>query len=460
MLRLSYLSLALVTALGLTNVRDAYSQIAPPGSALEPTDGNGPVRRNSYEPTKAVAAINKIMQPVPLSASERDTALEGIDRHVADEVASLKAKLKTILPDELSVLSKTVGWNAEKQNNLLVALRAGDPAAVYEAWTQGSPQDTAGAELAARQVDVRRACARLEQDIQHHQAINQDLADLETSLTKIAASTPSIADLATAVSSLKTWSDVRKLVESAVPENGPTARLPSGRVQLIFDPNLAIGQAVVMSNGAVMIGNHGRGPVSISMGNAAEALGLPIVTGKPVPDAQGWDVSSGVLLANRPESRATVNYTVNGNAYVMQPGMAQRLDAPGPWTVTYDRGENMGTSTYSVADGTYWFTPTDGGLQLYRERFDVVLDNEGNAQEFNYLLNGQKMTVPANATRTISSAYPMVIRYDRGNGTDLATKMLNFDGNVEIGVNAADNMWDIFPTTEGQREGGKLRLFQ
>jgi len=77
-----------------------------------------------------------------------------------------------------------VGWNAEKQNALLVALRAGDPAAVYEAWTQGSPQDTAGAELAARQVDVRRACARVEQDVQHNQTISQDLADLEASLQK------------------------------------------------------------------------------------------------------------------------------------------------------------------------------------------------------------------------------------------------------------------------------------
>jgi len=64
----------------------------------------------------------------------------------------------------------------------------------------------------------------------------------------------------------------------------------------------------------------------------------------------------------------------------MQPGMAQRLESPGPWVVTYDRGENLGTSAYTVADGTYWFTPTDSGLQLYRQRFDVVLDNEDNSR--------------------------------------------------------------------------------
>ncbi len=456
-----HLPLTLMMVLGLTSCEEAYSQqTAPPGSTTEPVDGKEPIRRNSYEPTKAVAAANKIMQPVPVSASERDTALEGIDRHVADEITALKGKLKTILPDELSVLSKTVGWTAEKQNALLVSLRSGDPAAVYEAWTQGSPQDTAGAELVARQVEVRRSCTRLEQDVQHHQSIGQDLADLESSLSKIAGSSPSIADLSTTVIRLKTWADVRKLVESAVPQNGPVVRLPNGRVTLIMDPDLPIGQAVVLGNGAVMIGNKGRGPLAIAMGSAAEALGLPIVTGNPVPDAQGWDVHDGILLVNPPTSRATVNYNVNGNAYVMQPGMAQRLPDPGPWTVAYDRGEGRGMSNYSVTDGTYWFTPTDTGLQLYRQRFEVELDNENNSQEFNFIVNGQQMSVPANATRTISSPYPMVIRYDRGNGTQLATKMLNFGGNVEIGVSAADNLWDLFPTTDGQREQTKLKLFQ
>jgi len=61
MLRQLCLFLTLVTAVELSAVRNAYSQIAPPGSALEPVSGNEPLRRNSYEATKAVTAINKII---------------------------------------------------------------------------------------------------------------------------------------------------------------------------------------------------------------------------------------------------------------------------------------------------------------------------------------------------------------------------------------------------------------
>jgi hypothetical protein len=54
----------------------------------------------------------------------------------------------------------------------------------------------------------------------------------------------------------------------------------------------------------------------------------------------------------------------------------------------------------------------------------------------------------------------MVIRYDRGNGAAFAVKTINFAGNVQIGVNAADNMWDLFPTNDNQKEVTKLKLFK
>ena len=222
------------------------------------------MRTNSFEPGQPVAAVNKIVTPIPLSAGERDTALDGIDRHVAEQVVQLKEAIKNALPDELAILAKTNGWQPEKQNALLVALRAGDPAAVYEAWTQGNPQDTAGAEIVARQTDVRRIMGQLEQDVKNKAAINQDLADLDAALVKIATSTPASTNVQPLVTTLKTWADVRKLVQTAVPENGPTAKLPTGKVSLISDPDLAVGKAVVLSNDAVLIGNHGRGPLSPS----------------------------------------------------------------------------------------------------------------------------------------------------------------------------------------------------
>jgi hypothetical protein len=436
------------------------AQNAPPRISPEPTLGDEGLARNTVQSGEAAAVPNKIVTPLPLSATERDLALGSIDRHLADEVARLKDKIKNILPDELAILTKTSGWTPEKQNALLVALRAGDPAAVFEAWNQGNPQDTAGAEIVARQTDVKRIMGLLDQSVQNKASIAQNLSDLEAALNKVATSTPAANEALTQVATIKTWAEVRRIVENATVATGAVVKLPPGNVTLIYDPSLAQGKAIVLGPTAVMIGSQGHGTLVIKTGSAAEALGLHAVTVHPVDDAEGQEVADGVLLVNPKDSKATIQYNVNGNHYVMEPGMAQRLPGAGPWVVDYDRGAGLGANTYSVADGTYYFTPTDKGWQLYKQRFDVVIDNNDNPQEFHFLFRGRNITVPANGSVPLASPYPIVIRFDRGNGTTLATKSMRFSGNVEVGVNPTDNLWDVFPTTENQRQVTTMKLFQ
>jgi hypothetical protein len=437
-----------------------FAQTSPARTSPEPQFGDQGLKGNTIQSGEAAAAPNKIITPLPLSAKERDSAMAAIDQHIGEEVSRLKEKLKSVLPDELAILAKTAGWKPEKQNALLVALRSGDPAAVFEAWSQGNPQDAAGAEIVARQTDVKRVLGRLEQNVKNKAPISQDLKDLETALGKITTSTPDIADANAALAATKTWAEVRKLVESAQPESGPVAKLPPGKVSLVYDPSLPLGRAIVLGNSAVMIGDEGHGPVTIKTGIAAEALGLPIVTGTPVPDAEGQEIDAGIFLVNPNENRATVNYNINGNHFIMEPGMKQRLPGAGPWIIEYDRGAKGEVNAYTLAAGTYYFTATDKGWQLYKQRFDVVLDNSQNPQEFNFLFEGKNVTVPANGTRAISSMYPLVVRYDRGNGTDLAAKAMRFSGTVQVGVNPTDNLWDLFPTNKNQREVTTLKLFQ
>ena len=189
-------------------------------------------------------------------------------------------------------------------------------------------------------------------------------------------------------------------------------------------------------------------------------LGFAVVTADPLPEAEGEPVTSGVLLVNPVSSGANMRYRVNGNVYDMRPGMSQKLP-PGNWTVDFDRGGNAGTGTYRLQDGTYYFTPSDAGWELYRQRFDVVLDNSQNPATFNFTVNGERRTVAANHTVTVSSAYPTLIRFDRGNGMARSAKMLNTSGTMQIGVNARDNMVDLFPTDDtGHREKTKVELFQ
>ncbi len=435
---------------------------AAPGQAVRRTfsAGNTLPTFNRLSPTKPDLVQNKLLMPIPLNASEQEKALASIDRHINDEIDHLKDRLKDVLPDELGILAMTNGWTQEKQNALVAALRTGEPTAVYEAWTQGAPSDTAGAEAAARQTEVKRDVARLQHDAQKAAAANQDLSDLVASLGKLATSKPVAAEIAKQLDGLKTWIDIRRFVETAQTDAGAIAQLPTGKIAIIHDPSLSVGSCVVLSKDAVMVGSNQRLPASITFGNAAEALGFSIVTRDPVPETEGEPVTSGIYLVNPTGSGANVRYFVNGREYTMEPGMSQKIPS-GDWVVEFDRGGNFGMASYSMQDGTYYFTPSERGWELFHQRFDVVLDNSQNPTTFNYLLNGEKRTVAANRTATISSQYPMVVMFDRGNGTRRSSKSLNFGGTVQIGVNARDNLWDLFPADDtGHREKSQVELFQ
>lgn len=445
----------------LFSTSSLFGQLAaPPRVGSQPSFGNSALRPNAFEPNKPVAMTNKIVKPIPLTVETQRNALANIDRHIAGHLANLTEKLKTVLPDELGMLSKTAGWKPEDQQALVVALRAVDPTAVYEAWTKGNPLDTAGAELAGRQTDVKRLVARLEQDVEKNKAaIRADIADLDAALGKLSV-TPAVADLTATVKTLMTHANARHLIDSAAPQKGLVAKLPTGNVTMIFDPSLPRATAVVLSDDAMLIGNEGHGALVIATGNAAEALGLPIVTGTALAEAEGEEISDGVLIVNPASSQGTLNYNVNGHHFVAGPGFKQRLEPGRQWVIEYDRGGNFGSSRYTLSPGTYHFTPTDLGWQLYRQRFEIVLDNSQSNQEFNFIYRGEDLTVPAGGSRTLVSDYPIVARFDRGNGSEFVAKAVPYTiGNVQIGVNASDNLWDLFPTNQNRRETANLQPF-
>lgn len=433
------------------SAESAWAQLAaPPRVGPEQSLGNSALRPNSFEPNKPVALTNKIIMPVALSVESQRSALANIDRHVAQQINDLSEKLKTILPDELAMLTKTNGWKTESQQALVGALRAGDPTAVYEAWVQGNPQDTAGAELAARQTDVKRLMSQLVQDADKNRgAIRQTVKELDAALGKIAGANPAVSDLDAPMKTLKTWVDARKLIETATPGKGLVAKLPSGDdVTVIYDPTLAIGTAIVLSDQAILIGHDGHSDLVIAKGNAAEALGLPIMTRTPIVEFKGEAAHDGVLVVNPASSRGTINYNLNGNHYVCEPGMQQKLPLlPNgrSWVVEFDRGAKFGPAAYTLSPGTYYFTPTDLGWQLYRQHFEIVLDNSRSDQEFHFIFDGEDLIVPAGAARTLRSDYPIMVRFDRGNGSEFVSRKIPVTvGTVLVGVDSDDNLWDLF----------------
>jgi hypothetical protein len=459
MLRMSLALVALTTTIISGQV--VYGQVAaPPRVGSQSSNGNAALRPNTFEANKPVAMANKIITPIPLSTDAQRSALANLDKHIAEQVEQLNEKLKTIIPDELSILAKTDGWKKEDQQALVVALRAGDPTAVYEAWAKGNSQDTAGGEIVARQTDVKRTMGRLLQDIEKNKAaVRQNVIDLDVGLGKIASALPAVSDLSASVKTLKSWVEARHLVESAESEKGSAAKLPTGDITLLFDPTMPEGTAIVLSNKAMLIGNEGAGALTITKGNAAQALHLPIVTGSPLPELQGEEMVAGTLLMNPISAKGTMNYNLNGNHYLMEAGMTQRLQPDRKWVIEFDRGQTFGAAAYTLSQGTYRFTPTDMGWQLYKDRFDVTLDNSESAQDFNFIFQGENLTVPAGGSRTLSAIYPIVVRFDRGNGAEFIARALPPNGNVQVGVNATDNQWDLFPTTNNRREVSKLKPF-
>ncbi|HUY36227.1 MAG TPA: hypothetical protein VMV69_26050 [Pirellulales bacterium] len=403
---------------------------------------------------------NEVIQPVPLTAKRLEAAREDVNKQIRDQTADLKAKVKALFPDEIDALSGTGNWSPEHRNALTKALKSVDPTAAYEAWLVAEPSNTTGAERISRQTAVQRAFNVLEQHAQKDEAEPKQIADLADALGKLAKIEPTEADVTTNLQILGTWAEIRQILQVTVPEPAGAGKLPTGTVRLIYNPNLDFGTALVLGETTVMVGTRGRGAVKIGKGNAAEALGLPVIAGAPVDDAEGPLVRNGTLLVNPKKSGANVRYVVNGDAYAMEPGMSQSLPAGTRWIVEFDRGGNVGSTKYTLSDGTFEFAPSDAGWDLFQHRFDVTIDNTRNPKDFHFVVDDQRLVVRAGHTKTVSGKYPIMLRYDRGHATKGASKKLNFSGTVEVGINEADNLWDLFPEDGNKKKAVAAKVIE
>jgi hypothetical protein len=428
--------------------------------ARRPADGSASLERNRMPVRNTEAMVNEVITPIPLTATRLEAAKDGVDRQLRELVEDLRPEIRQLFPDKIDALSGTSGWEPAARTALVKALRAGDPEQIYEAWLQAEPNNTAGAERIAREAELQRAFKRLEQSADEGSATSAQLEDVRDALDKLAVSDEKAGDLAGALDELDTWIRIQEILDEAEPDTGAAKVLPKGRVKIIKNPNLSVGTAVVLNNATVMVGDRGQGGVEVTRGNAAEALGLPLVNDDPLPDAEGAPLRSGTFVINPRKHGETVRYLLNGEEYIMRPGTSQRLPSGQRWWIEYDRGAGAGAAEYSLADGTYVWTPTEQGWQLYKQRYDLTIDNTRNPRDFRFVVNDEPMFVRAGHTRTIHNPYPIVIEYDRGNGTQMASKAVNFSGNVEVGVNAEDNLLDLFAEQDNAKRAKEPDLFQ
>jgi hypothetical protein len=466
------LRLALCSLVGLACCLTTNPLSAQYPTRRQPTSGpnryreNGPLARRSTMPRSnemparhAATVINEVIRPIPLTESRLEAAKVSVDREIRDQVEDFRADVRHFFPDKLEALSGTASWTAEDRAALSKALKSGDSEAIYAAWLEAEPDNTAGAERVAREAEVQRAFNRLAQEAEEGAVSLDHIDDLRAALDKLSDVVPDAADLIQDFDQLATWVQIQSILDEAEPDRGAARHLPTGRTKIIHNPHLAFGRAVVLNDETVMVGSRGRHGVEITRGNAAAALGLPTSSEDPVPDAEGAPMTSGTMLISPKRNGSTVKYVLDGQEYTMRPGSSQRLPANRRWVIEFDRGGREGQSQYTLSKGTYYFEPTDHGWELYRERFDVTIDNSRNPKDFHFMFAGEPQVVKAGRTRDVSSRYPIMIEYDRGNGIEMVRKALNFAGNVEVAINAEDNLWDLFPEEENRKQEREAALF-
>lgn len=178
------------------------------------------------------------------------------------------------------------------------------------------------------------------------------------------------------------------------------------------------------------------------------ALNGPFYVVEPVQDEEVVASSMGkVVLTNPHDNGESVGYVLEGlsSSYALEPGYTQRLKTS--YTIRFDTG-NGAEKRYKLPPGSYEFILTDKGWDLKKKTYVVTIDNADYPHEFNYVADNKRYSLEQGDSKTHTSSYPIVVRFDRGDGNE-ATKELA-GGEYVVGIDLHEGRLDLFED-EGRR---------
>lgn len=244
-------------------------------------------------------------------------------------------------------------------------------------------------------------------------------------------------------------SEANAALSTPFPPGGFDPTFPSGNADVVLMPSMPEDEMCMLPGGAVMMGTGGEGAISVESANMAELLGLPVGVGEPVPESDeevAKRIKSGVLLLNPEENGVPIEYVVANQNYSMQPGYSQVLPDGQTWVISFDRGAGQGEAKYSLASGAFAFGSSDQGWELFSRKFKVTLDNSQGDEAFVYVVDNAHAEVAAGQTKEHTSNYPILIRFDRGDGGQEAKKRVNDNSTkLVVAVDPDDGLWELFP---------------
>lgn len=366
----------------------------------------------------------------------------------AGQFQDLAQRLQQELKDSVVEQSRLIqemsakSVSADVQSQILQSLRNADAAQTQILWSTAT-KDIAGGVSLYKQVALQQAIQSLGAKSGEGTLSADDVRKVRDALGAASLDTEKKNVAQDLLGQLESRVKTAAAILGAVPgQPTQTQNLPAGSAPIIFNPKLPAESAVALGNGYVMIGTGGRGEMELVTGDVATAMGLPVSDGTPAAPSSAEEPDEGVVLANSPDSGTTVYYTVLGNEYTMGPGYTHTLPYASV-TVNFNRGGSFGRKEYTLSPGTYRFTGTDQGWELYAREYRVTIDNTGNPYEFHYVADNQRAVVGPGQTKEHKSKFPVLVRFDRGNGT--AVKQVRGDqGVLKVAVNPQDGMWDLF----------------
>ena len=260
---------------------------------------------------------------------------------------------------------------------------------------------------------------------------------------------------------------LEQIQQSGLQDSGPPVSidLPPGLISVVVVPSAPSMPDPVIAGPSGPILMPGPAP-SVEVSTAAEVLGFPVLAGQPLPEVDAeasQEMTAGVLIRNPDDSGSTVHYTLNGQRHSLEPGYRHNVSSSRKWEIQFDRGGSFGKARYSLPAGSYRFDVTENGWDLVKETFEVTIDNSGNENPFNLVVvnkdvevtdtatgrtrtvSNERVTIPAGASLSMVSPYPVSVRFDRADGNEPTEKLLASDSTYKVGVDPMLNVLELFP---------------
>jgi hypothetical protein len=381
----------------------------------------------------------------PLTAAEIERAKEHFRRRLNELTQTLGCRMPKIDVNMQELMSLLVAQAiaVEIQIRIWDAVRCSNYEAAEELWIVHCPGIKPPFRRSRIWVCFNTFCTRLEAG----DCSVRDAQEMEQELIACGLAAHPCCGAPSLLQEIRECLVISQAVSRARPGiQTQSAAVPAGDVDIIYHPGLPEGDTIVLDDQTAMLGTGGVGTMHVQRSNVAQKQGYQLATGESVAEDNTPLVKSGILIEN--PTQTEVQFVLGNQRFSLEP-LGQKTISSSSSLIDFDTGNGGKRLQYQVTAGTSQFVVRDGGWGLQRiTSFDAVIDNSANDSPFHYIVQGEHQVVAPHATQSHSSLYPLVIRFDRGQGTD--TKQVvskRQKARLTVGLNPKDNLWDLYDAT-------------